>query len=160
MCLRYICSRFLNIKTIFLDVGILQVLLGLDLTAWFLSSDKDLVHRGTIAEAFVGQELLAYASPYSKSELYFWKRESKGALAEIDYVCDFRGTVLPIEVKSGHGSTLRSMHQFLEEHPKFSPGLRFWSESYSMLNKIDSRPLYAVATLAHQAQMEALKSLF
>jgi uncharacterized protein len=146
-------------KMIFLDVGISQAILGLDLAAWFLNPDKDFVNRGTIVEAFVGQELLAYASPKSKTELYFWKRESKGALAEIDYLHDFQNTVLPIEVKSGQGSTLRSMHQFLDEHKNTKSGMRFWSSNYQLSDKIDSRPLYAIATLAHPDQAQALTSL-
>lgn len=146
-------------KIIFLDVGISQNLLGLDLAAWFLNPDKNLINRGAIAEAFVGQELLAYASPKSKNELYFWKREHKSAQAEVDYVYDFQHEILPIEVKSGHGSTLRSMHQFLEERKKSKFGVRFWSENYVISDKIDSRPLYAVATLASPDQAKALSNL-
>ena len=146
-------------KIIFLDVGIAQNLLGLDLPAWFLNPDKDLINRGTIVEAFVGQELLAYASPKSKQDLYFWKRESKSAQSEIDYICDFEYSVLPVEVKSGSGSTLRSMHQFLEEHEKSQWGIRFWSENYHKSDRIDSRPLYAVASIAHPDQAAPLLSL-
>src|ERR1700733_7863311 len=40
-------------KIIFLDIGITQNLLGLDLPAWFLNPDKNLINRGTIVEAFV-----------------------------------------------------------------------------------------------------------
>jgi hypothetical protein len=125
-----------------------------------LNPDKDLINRGAIVEAFVGQELIAYSSPKSRRDLYFWKRESRGALAEVDYLYDFENAVLPVEVKSGHGSTLRSLHQFLEEHKKSKMGMRFWSENYSVMNKIDSRPLYAVATLAHEDQTKALSSLY
>lgn len=146
-------------KTIFLDVGISQALLGLDLNAWFLNPDKDLVNRGTITEAFVGQELLCYCPPKWKTDLYFWKREDAGAQAEVDYLYEYQGKVLPIEVKSGHGSTLRSLHQFLQTHPKSPKGIRFWSENYLLSDKLDSRPLYAVATLAHPDQKEALQSL-
>lgn len=146
-------------KVIFLDVGIAQNLLGLDLPAWFLNPDKDLINRGAIAEAFIGQELLVYASPKSKQDLYFWKRESKSAQSEVDYIYDYQHSVLPIEVKSGHGSTLRSMHQFLDAHQKSEVGLRFWSENAQLSGQIDSRPLYAAATLAHSDQLEALNSL-
>jgi hypothetical protein len=147
-------------KMILLDVGISQALLGLDLPAWFLNPDKDLINRGTIVEAFVGQELLCYASPKWKTDLYFWKREAKAAQAEVDYVIDYNGSILPIEVKSGQGTTLRSMHQFLAEHPKSSKGIRFWSEGYLNTDKIDSRPLYAVVCLHHPDQKDALFSLF
>ena len=147
-------------KTILLDVGITQALLGLDLPSWFLNPDKEFINRGNIAEAFVGQELLAYTSPKSKSDLYFWKRQSKSAQAEVDYVHELQGTISPIEVKSGHGSTLRSMHQYFAEHPTCNSGIRFWSESYHTAEKIDSRPLYSVATLAHPDQAKALNSLW
>jgi len=146
-------------KMIFLDVGITQSLLGLDLTAWFLNPDQDLINRGTIVEAFVGQEMLAYSSPNSKTELFFWKRESSGSLAEIDYLAAYQHQIIPIEVKSGHGSTLRSMHKFLEEHPKSKTGIRFWSEKDSITDQIDSRPLYSVATLAHPDQKSAILHL-
>lgn len=147
-------------KMIFLDVGISQAILGLDLAEWFLNPDKDLINRGAIAEAFVGQELLCYNSPKWKNELYFWKREAHAALAEVDYLFDKQGIVVPIEVKSGQGSTLRSMHQFLLDHSKSQMGIRFWSQNYSRMNKIDSRPLYAVATLAHSDQRLAIRSLY
>lgn len=146
-------------KLIFLDIGISQSLLGLDLAAWFLNPDKNLINRGQIVEAFVGQELLAYSSPRSKQELYFWKRDSVGAQSEIDYVYEYQQQILPIEVKSGQGSTLRSLHQFLEEHKNIKIGMRFWSENYLMSEKIDSRPIYAVASLAHMDQIQALISL-
>lgn len=146
-------------KTILLDIGLSQALLGLDLPAWFLNPDKDLINRGTIAEAFVGQELLCYAIPKWKTDLYFWKREASGSLAEIDYLYEHRGVILPIEVKSGHGSTLRSMHQFLTQHPKVGQGIRFWAGNYEKTATIDSKPLYAVAALAPLEQKEALLAL-
>lgn len=67
--------------------------------------------------------------------------------------------IVPIEVKSGHGNTLRSLHIFLETHPKSNSAIRFSSLNYSIINKLDSRPLYAVASLAHANQKEALISL-
>jgi len=66
---------------------------------------------------------------------------------------------LPIEVKSGHGNTLRSLHIFLENHPKSSLAIRFSSLNYSIMGKLDSRPLYAAASLAHPNQKEALDYL-
>jgi len=148
-----------HFKLIMHDVGIAQALLGLDLAAWFLNKDKDIINRGTIVEAFVGQELLCYSSPHYKSDLYYWKRESRGSQAEVDYLYDYQGKVVPIEVKSGHGSTLRSMHQFLAEHPTVRKGIRFWAENSMQTETLDSLPLYSVATLCHSDQLEALTSL-
>jgi len=143
-------------KLILLDVGITQALLGLDLPAWFLNPDKDIINRGTIVEAFLGQEILAYSSPRWKNELYFWKRESKGSLAEVDYIYDFQSKIMPLEVKSGSGTTLRSLHRFLEDHPNSPFGIRFWAQNFAHMDKIDSWPLYAAVCLAHPDQLEAL----
>ncbi|MES2273607.1 MAG: ATP-binding protein [Chlamydiota bacterium] len=146
-------------KLIFLDVGLSQAILGLNMAEWFLNLEKTLVNRGKVVEAFVGQELLCYAAPKWKTELYFWKREAKGSLAEVDYLCDRKGTVIPIEVKSGHGSTLRSLHQFLETHPQSTEGIRFWAKNYSLFEAVESLPLYAVAVLASEEQRDAFLSL-
>src|SRR5262249_24090869 len=121
--------------------------------------DKELVNRGTIAEAFVGQELLCYASPKWKQELHFWKREARGSLAELDYLWEQHHAIVPVEVKSGHGSTLRSMHQFLSEHSKSKYGIRFISQPYSSIDRLFSKPLYAVASLSHPDQKPAIESL-
>jgi hypothetical protein len=47
----------------FLDIGLAQTVLELDLAEWILKPETCLVNRGAIAEAFVGQELLAYFNP-------------------------------------------------------------------------------------------------
>lgn len=152
-------AKLEHFKLMMLDVGISQALVGLDLPAWLLNPDKELVNRGAIAEAFVGQELLCYSSPKWKQDLYFWRREAKGALAEVDYLYDQNGIVVPIEVKSGHGSTLRSLHQFLFDHAKSPYGIRFSSQAHTSVDKLYSKPLYAVASLAHSDQKEAIQSL-
>jgi len=46
-------------KIIFLDVGLTQALLKLDLSSWFVDPLDAFINKGQIIEAFVGQELLA-----------------------------------------------------------------------------------------------------
>ena len=116
-------------------------------------------NRGEIAEGFVGQELICYAIPDNRAEIYFWKRKEKNSAAEIDYLIQRGDQIVPIEVKSGHGNTLRSLHIFLDTHPRSNSAIRFSSLNYSIINKLDSRPLYAAASLAHTNQKQALLSL-
>lgn len=52
--------------------------------------------------------------------------------------------IIPIEVKAGKSSTLKSMHLFLDEHPETPFGIRFSTQHYSQYEKIISYPLYAV----------------
>ena len=150
---------FETFKIIYLDIGLCQAILGSDISNWFLHPLEGFENRGEIAEGFVGQELICYANPENKAELYFWKRKAKNSSAEVDYLIQRKEQILPIEVKSGHGTTLRSLHIFLESHPKSSVAIRFSSLNYSVLDKLDSRPLYAAASLAHPNQKEALEYL-
>lgn len=151
--------NFEKFKVIYLDVALCQVILGTDVSIWFLDPLKGFENRGEIAEAFVGQELISCASPNTKAELHFWKRQEKNSTAEIDYLIQRGEKILPIEVKSGHGSALRSLHLFLDTHPKIPFGIRFSARDYSIKDQLDSRPLYSVSTLMHESQKESLDEL-
>jgi len=77
-----------------------------------LSSPIEQVLDGHIAEAVVGQ-LLVSAQRHSNDPLRFWVRESSRANAEVDYLVDASGTLLPVEVKAGAAGSLKSLHQYL-----------------------------------------------
>jgi len=136
-----------SFKLIFLDVALSQALVGLDLAAWFLNPMQQFVNKGEITEALVGQELLAYANPHSKNNLYYWQRNAPGSSAEVDYIIQKGERIIPIEVKSGSGKTLRSLHSFLQSHPNSQFALRFSAQNYSRYENIESLPLYAVAAI-------------
>ena len=146
-------------KIIYLDVGLCQSILGSDISIWFLHPLEGFENREEIAESFIGQELICYSNPETRAEIHFWKRKEKSSSAEIDYLIQRGESILPIEVKSGHGTTLRSLHLFLNNHPKSSTAIRISSLNYSVMNKLDSRPLYAAASLAHDSQRAALNYL-
>ena len=133
-----------SFKIIFLDVALAQAILGLDMTEWLLSTQESWVNKGEIVEAFVGQELVAYSRPFQQQKLYYWTRHERTAQAEVDYVTSIKQDIIPIEVKSGPGSTLKSMHSFLEKHPKTPFGVRFSTQNYSVYENIHSYPLYAI----------------
>ncbi len=151
--------NFDTFKVIYLDVALCQAILGSDISIWFLKPLQGFENRGNIAEAFIGQELLTYSNPESKAELYFWKRKEKNSSAEIDYLIQRGENIIPIEVKSAHGSTLRSLRMYLDSHPKAKMGIRFSAHDYSIYNDLDSRPLYAAVSFAHPSQHDALQSL-
>jgi len=135
-------------KVLFLDVGLAQALLGLDTAELILDASTAITHRGTIAKAFVGQEMIAYGFPWAGRELFYWHREARGSNAEVDYLLEDGGKVLPIEVKSGRRGKLKSMRMFLEKNGALSPyGIRFSLHPFSVVNDLVSWPLYAVAGL-------------
>lgn len=133
-----------DFKIIFLDVGLSQALLKLDITTWFINPLMTFVNKGEIVEAFIGQEILAYSDPINKETLFYWSRETRGSEAEVDYLIQIGEQVVPVEVKSGTSKRIKSMQIFLETHLKSSYGIRFWAQLGSLDGKIYSYPLYAV----------------
>ncbi len=131
-------------KVICFDVASMQQLLGLDVKEWFLNPKAAFINQGKLVESFVGQEIIAYSSPDIRNSLYYWHKEKKGSEAEVDYLSVIQGEVIPIEVKSGKGSTLKSLHSFLNSHPKSPYGVKLSVSERSQFEKIISIPLYAV----------------
>lgn len=135
-----------DFKLIFFDVGLTQALLKLKITEWFLDPLAAMVNKGMLVEAFVGQELLVYADPITREELYYWQRASKNSDAEIDYVVQYNEQVVPIEVKAGTSLRIKSMHLFLASHQERSSyGVRFSARLHGCNDQIYSYPLYAIA---------------
>lgn len=150
---------FDDYKVVPLDVGISQAIAGLDLAQWFLNPLVELINKGPLVEVFVGQELLCYQNPRSKKDLFYWHREEKSSQAEVDYLIQKDQAVIPIEVKSGSGKTLKSMHMFLDTHHASPYGIRFSTHNYSFFNKIHSYPLYAIAPVITGNDPELHKAL-
>lgn len=132
-------------KALFFDVGLGQRVMGADVRPWLLDPATALGNAGPVAEAFVGQELLAYSQPWNREELHYWHREARASNAEVDYLLPSDGSVLPVEVKSGATGRLLSLRAFLEEKQGRSPyGIRFCGQACSIHENLHSYALYAV----------------
>ena len=126
-----------SFKVYALDVGLLGALAG--------AAPRLLVHgdrlfseyRGALVENYVAQQLTAAAM----GELRYWR--SSGGKAEVDFVLEREGEVLPLEVKAGVNPRSKSLRSF---DAQFAPPLLLRS---TLLNlKRDARilniPLYAI----------------
>lgn len=100
-------------KLLFLDCGLMNYRLGLSWRHLQRLEEKQLVNEGALAEQFIGQELLNVRNRRDGRGLHYWLREGRDGNAEIDYVVDHDGVILPIEVKAGKSGRLRSLHQFI-----------------------------------------------
>ncbi len=132
-------------KLLFLDIGLAQTILGLTSASWLLQPEKEFANKGGLNEALVGQELIAYSPPNQKPQLYFWKRDKRGSNAEVDYLWQHDGEIIPLEVKSSAPGRLKSLRLFLQEHPHTPYGIRFAGLNYDRKDQLHSFPLYAVA---------------
>lgn len=133
-------------KIILFDTGIYQRILKLDISQLLTLENLTVINKGNIAELSVGLELIKNKSPYEKTNLYYWQRESKNSQAEIDYVIQQKEEILPLEVKAGTKGAMQSMFLFLEEKNK-DKGIRISLENFGQMEKIDIYPLYGVWNL-------------
>lgn len=86
-----------NLFKLFLnDVGLLAAMYGDNIQLRLLSGDN-YINYGAVYENFVAQELNAHGFANGHS-LYYFNSKKQG---ELDFVIEYNGAVLPIEVKSG-----------------------------------------------------------
>ncbi len=102
-------------KLLFLDVGLMNAISGLNWRAISQLDNKKLVNEGAIAEQFIGQHLQVLLAESPNRELNYWLREGRSSNAELDFVIALDGQIIPIEVKSGATGSLKSLHQFMGE---------------------------------------------
>ena len=146
-------------KVISLDPGLNQAQLQLNTANWFLNPTQEFINKGALVEAFVGQEYLKYSSPRMKHDLYYWHKDAAPNQAEIDYIFLLQEKIIPIEVKSGDGRTLKSMHNFLATHSSSPYGIKFSTQNYSIHDKIHAYPLYAIVQPLAQQDPEMIQAL-
>jgi predicted AAA+ superfamily ATPase len=132
-------------KASMLDIGLMQRLCQVPIELELQQKNLLAMYRGKLAEQFVAQELLAWHS----TELFYWSREARGSNAEVDYLVVRKGKIYPVEVKSGKGGSLRSLHFMLEKYRNCPHGLVLYS---GVSNTIPEQnlvflPLYGVATI-------------
>lgn len=140
-------------KLIMADIALTQSIIGLPIKDWFLDPAINLVNKGDIAEALIGQEMLGYNLPTQRSQLFYWSRQDKGGNAEVDYLIQRDAKIIPVEVKSGHGSQLQSLRLFLNKRPESPYGIRFSTYNFSYVDQLQNYPLYAVACITKDKKL-------
>lgn len=149
-------------KLLFLDVGLMNAICGLNWRTLSQFDDLKLVNEGAIAEQFVGQHLQALLAESPNRELTYWLREGRSSNAELDFVVALEGQIIPVEVKAGASGSMKSLHQFMAEKQapfavRFDAGLPAISTINAVVNsdnqrkdvsyKLVSLPLYLVERL-------------
>lgn len=127
-------------KAIMLDIGLFGSMMGVYRSAEIQKSNLLSIFQGAMAEQFVGQEILAATN----SGLFYWRREAKSSNAETDYLVEKQVQIIPAEVKSGKGGSLKSLHLLLESYPNIQDAYVFSDAVYGRLaeQKITFIPIY------------------
>ena len=102
-------------KYLFMDLGLMQTMLGTPAADILLASENDFVNNGAASEMFAGLELVKNHDCFQRAEMYYWQNQARGTNAEIDYLEAKDGKVLPIEVKANTRGSMQSLWLFMRK---------------------------------------------
>lgn len=146
-------SKATNLFKLFLsDVGLLAAMYADGLQIKILNKEKD-INFGSIYENAVAQELKTQGF-----ELYYFNSKKQG---ELDFVIEYKGNVLPIEVKSGKSYTRHNALDNVMSTPRYhiEKAIVFCNENIHEKNKIVYMPVYMAGMLKKETKEDYIYSL-
>lgn len=146
-------SKSTNLFKLFLsDVGLLASMYEDGLQLKILSREKD-INFGAIYENVAAQELKAHGF-----ELYYFNSKKQG---ELDFVIEYQGNVLPLEIKSGKAYTRHNAldNVLKEERYAIPQAFVFCYENISTQEKITYLPIYMIGFLEKEKIEEYIYSI-
>ena len=117
------------------DVGMLTMKSGMATQTILSPMDEGNLFLGMISENYVAQALVCNGFP-----LFYWKNENT---AELDFVVQISGEVIPVEVKKGKRTKSASLNLFVNQY-NCKTSIRISGKNFGYENNIRSVPLYAV----------------
>ncbi|MCC8117207.1 MAG: AAA family ATPase [Bacteroidales bacterium] len=151
-------------KMLLMDCGIFLRLLKMnigniqEITSHILNSSvANLVNKGPVAELMAGLEIQYNKEPNLRHEMYYWQRQAKNSLAEVDYIGIKDMKVLPIEVKANVSGSMASLWIFMREKG-LDQAMRCSLENFGKFTYTDTKaegvlrhvkicPLYAISMM-------------
>jgi predicted AAA+ superfamily ATPase len=145
-------------KIYFLDVGLVNAMMKLDLDVIDSEMKNNFNTKGMIAEQFVAQHLAYFAPPSFAPELFYWLRDKGSQKGEIDFIIQKNDKIIPIEVKAASAGHLKSLFYFSKEKKK-TVGVKISLDPFSIEQithkiselkvevKLSTVPHYAIAQL-------------
>lgn len=141
-------SRATNLFKLFCsDVGLLASMYMDGLQLRILNKEKN-INFGSIYENVVAQELRAHGF-----ETYYYNNKKLG---ELDFLVEFQGDILPLEIKSGKDYTRHAAlnHVLNVNNYNISQAMVFCNDNVSCNGKIIYYPVYMIMFLKKQQNME------
>lgn len=119
------------------DVGLLGAMAGLNVRTIIEGDEIFTEFKGALTEQYVMQQLRLDSERY----IGYWTNER--STAEVDFVIQEEGEVIPIEVKSGENLKAKSFRLFCEKY-KPSKAIRTSLTDYKEESWMENVPLYAI----------------
>ena len=123
-------------KLYMLDVGLLSAMCNLDIRAFYGANNSVFTDfKGAITEQFVLQELKA------SGEKSIWYWVNGGGAAEIDFLIQYKNSIVPIEVKSSANKSAASLRVYVEKNkPDYI--IKTSLDNYGKYSNLFTIPLY------------------
>lgn len=114
------------------DVGLLTTKAGV--TTYDIISGNDNIFIGALTENYIANTL-----EQNGYKLYYW---TSGGIAEVDFLIEQEGKVVPVEVKAREHTKSKSLSVFTCKYG-VDKSVRFSARNFGWQNDIQSIPLYA-----------------
>lgn len=127
-------------KLFILDIGLLGAMTNLDINSILDRNQIFTEFKGALTEQYILQQLILFPD----IQINYWSPEN--ARAEVDFVVQLSGQIIPIEVKAEENLQARSLKVYKD---KFDPGIcvRTSMSDFRREDWLINIPLYAISNL-------------
>jgi len=115
------------------DVGLLTALCKFNFGEILL--ETSLIYRGVLTENYVAQTFKR-----AGHDLLYWE---SNAQAEVDFLLNLNGSIIPVEVKAADNTASKSLQSYRERY-RPDHAIRVSAKNFGFVNGIKAIPLYAV----------------
>jgi len=130
-------------KLYIVDIGLMGAMAGLDIKTLIDGNELFEEFKGALTEQYVLQQLLAKKDAF----IFYWSPE--GARSSVDFVVQYWGKVVPIEVKAAENLQAKSLKVYNQKYqPRHS--IRTSMSDYRKEEWMTNLPLYAIGELFNE----------
>jgi len=127
-------------KLYLVDVGLLSAMTDLDAQSLLTGNDLFEEFKGALTEQYVLQQLITL----KEVNTYYWSPEK--LRAEVDFLLQVKGKVIPLEVKAAENLQAKSLRAYYQKY-KPETVLRTSLSDYRQEDWLTNWPLYAINEL-------------
>lgn len=127
-------------KLFILDIGLMGAIAGLTAESLINGNEFFAQYKGALVEQFVLQELLLMP----EIQIHYWTPDV--GVAEVDFVVQLNGEIVPIEAKAGRNLQAKSLKEFSKRYP-VKHIIRTSMEPMLYGETVIELPIYAISLL-------------
>ncbi len=136
-------TDFSAFKAFIVDVGLLSAMCSIDATTLLKGNSIFTEFKGALTEQYILQQLLCA----KKADIYYWTAQN--STAEVDFVIQYNGNVIPIEVKAEENLQAKSLKVYYKKYtPEFV--VRTTMSDFRNENWLINIPLYAINQIFYE----------